>query len=100
MGKRKNRNRKNRNRLRTWNPSIDHCPQCKESLKEAAGLGKYCPNMKCNVLDNIDGEVIELNGKFYIKRRLNGGTVRTIAEAVRLDEGRCRVAEEICGNRV
>ena len=30
------------------------CPKCKTGLKTAPGIGQYCPNTKCDVLDGVD----------------------------------------------
>jgi len=31
-----------------------HCPSCKTKLIKGEGIGNYCPNMKCEVIDDID----------------------------------------------
>lgn len=31
------------------------CPRCKTGLLDAPGIGPYCPNKECPVLDNISG---------------------------------------------
>ena len=42
---------------------IELCPKCETELSDAAGIGQYCPNSTCDVLDNIN-----LYKKDYIKR--------------------------------
>lgn len=29
------------------------CPKCETELKNASGIGPYCPNRECDVIDNI-----------------------------------------------
>ena len=31
------------------------CPKCGTKLKDAPGIGPYCPNQDCDVIDNING---------------------------------------------
>jgi hypothetical protein len=37
----------------------DHCPKCDAELMNAPGIGMFCPNKECDVVDNIDGVVWE-----------------------------------------
>ena len=38
---------------------LTHCYKCGKELKNAAGIGPYCPNKKCDVLDDV--------GRFNVK---------------------------------
>ena len=31
------------------------CPKCQSELKNAPGIGLYCPNKQCEKLDDIEG---------------------------------------------
>lgn len=33
--------------------SAERCPRCNAKVKVAPGIGPYCPNNECPVLDNI-----------------------------------------------
>ena len=35
----------------------EHCPKCETKLMNAPGIGPYCPNADCDVLDGIHGSV-------------------------------------------
>ena len=37
----------------------DHCPKCDTELMNAPGIGMFCPNKECDVVDNIDGVIWE-----------------------------------------
>jgi hypothetical protein len=39
---------------------ITHCPKCKTELVEAIGIGPYCPNKECDI---VDGPAVCLNCK-------------------------------------
>ena len=32
---------------------VESCPKCETELKDAPGIGPYCPNQECDVIDNI-----------------------------------------------
>ena len=34
---------------------VETCPKCDTELKDAPGIGPYCPNQDCDVIDNING---------------------------------------------
>jgi hypothetical protein len=35
----------------------EHCPKCDTELMNAPGIGIFCPNKECDVVDNIDGVI-------------------------------------------
>jgi hypothetical protein len=39
---------------------VEHCPKCNTELQIAPGIGPFCPNKDCDVLDNIKGEEVEI----------------------------------------
>lgn len=39
---------------------VEHCPKCDTELQVAPGIGPFCPNKDCDVIDNILGEKIEI----------------------------------------
>jgi hypothetical protein len=38
---------------------VEHCPKCNTELQIAPGIGPFCPNKDCDVIDNIDGTEVE-----------------------------------------
>lgn len=34
----------------------DICPNCKSKLKYAEGIGSFCDNPDCDIIDNLSGE--------------------------------------------
>lgn len=61
------------------------CPKCYTELKDAPGIGPYCPNKDCDVIDNLNGAVTpvwQFTGDRPYKERYNMATAYT-----RLDEG-------------
>ena len=34
---------------------VETCPKCDTELEDAPGIGPYCPNKDCDVIDNING---------------------------------------------
>jgi hypothetical protein len=48
--------------------ALEYCPKCETELKNAPGLGLYCPNSTCDVLDGI-----LLYKKEYVKRMVDIG---------------------------
>jgi hypothetical protein len=38
---------------------VERCPKCDTELQVAPGIGPYCPNKECDVIDNING--VEVN---------------------------------------
>ena len=63
------------------NTMIELCPKCSTILYDAPGIGPYCPNQECDVIDNIIGwdqprpifktkhisGVVEIFGERYVK---------------------------------
>lgn len=33
--------------------AVEHCPKCGSVVEDAAGIGPFCPNPKCDVADNL-----------------------------------------------
>lgn len=33
---------------------ILNCPKCQTKLKNASGIGQFCPNRSCDIVDNIE----------------------------------------------
>ena len=33
--------------------AVEHCPRCGSVVENAAGIGPFCPNAKCDVADNL-----------------------------------------------
>ena len=40
------------------------CPKCQSKLNNAPGIGQFCPNRDCDIIDDLDG-----NAPFIIKRK-------------------------------
>ena len=38
----------------------ERCPKCDTELQVAPGIGPFCPNKECDVIDNINGEEVNL----------------------------------------
>lgn len=49
----------------------EHCPKCDTELQVAPGIGPFCPNKDCDVIDNILGEKIEIRIAEEIKPMKN-----------------------------
>jgi len=39
---------------------VERCPKCDTELQIAPGIGPYCPNKECDVIDNINGTEVEI----------------------------------------
>lgn len=48
--------------------ALEYCPKCKTELRDMPGIGLFCPNSTCDVLDGI-----LLHKKEYVKRLLDVG---------------------------
>lgn len=53
--------------LPTQNEKLTHCPQCGTEIINAPGIGDFCPNKDCDVVDNLYGDV-DLETQEFFKR--------------------------------
>ncbi len=51
----------------------ERCPKCKTELFHAPGIGDYCPNKNCDVIDNIKNATYKIVYKFPKDRRYENG---------------------------
>ena len=40
----------------------NRCPVCGTKLKDMPGVGMFCPNKECDVLDNLDSDSVNGGG--------------------------------------
>ena len=73
-------------------PKQDHgfCPKCQTPLQDATGIGPFCPNKECDVVDGIDAAKEEQEQKELEEFLWRG---QMIAKALDADEAE-RLAEE------
>ena len=56
--------------LPTTHEKITHCPQCGTEVVTAAGIGDFCPNKECDVIDNLYGDIDPETQEFFKRIKL------------------------------
>jgi len=57
---------------------VETCPKCETELKDAPGIGPYCPNKECDVVDNI--LCLDQQGKCYITFPVSDADMKTVVQ--------------------
>jgi len=62
--------------------TMNNCPKCKTELQNAAGIGDFCANPNCDVIDNIDNLVPlwQLTGDKSYSERYNMYTRESVVQ--------------------
>ena len=56
--------------LPTKNEKLTHCPQCGTEVVTAPGIGDFCPNKECDVVDNLYGDIDPETQAFFKRIKL------------------------------
>ena len=56
--------------LPTKNEVLTHCPKCGTEVVTAPGIGDFCPNKECDIVDNLYGDVDPETQAFFKRIKL------------------------------
>ena len=79
----------------TGNPQeeITHCPKCGTEIMNAPGIGEFCPNKECDVVDNLFGTVDPETEAFFKRIRVIAKLQDIEDEQADIDEANALIAE-------
>ena len=79
----------------TGNPQeeITHCPKCGTEIMNAPGIGEFCPNKECDVVDNLFGTVDPETEAFFKRIRVIAKLQDIEDEQADIDEANVLIAE-------
>ena len=79
----------------TGNPQeeITHCPKCGTEIMNAPGIGEFCPNKECDVVDNLFGTVDPETDAFFKRIRVIAKLQDIEDEQADIDEANALIAE-------
>jgi len=56
--------------LPTQDEKLTHCPKCGTAVVTAPGIGDFCPNKECDVVDNLYGDIDPETQEFFKRIKL------------------------------
>jgi hypothetical protein len=72
---------------------ITHCPKCGTEVMNAPGIGEFCPNKECDVVDNLLGTVDPEVDAFFKRLRVIAKLQDIEDEQADIDEANALIAE-------
>lgn len=54
----------------TQSEKLTHCPQCGTEVVNASGIGDFCPNKECDIVDNLYGDIDPETQAFFKRIKL------------------------------
>jgi hypothetical protein len=72
---------------------ITHCPKCGTEIMDAPGIGEFCPNKECDVVDNLLGTVDPEVDAFFKRIRVIAKLQDIEDEQADIDEANALIAE-------
>ena len=72
---------------------ITHCPKCGTEVVTAPGIGDFCPNKECDVVDNLYGDVDPEVQEFFKRLKIIARLQDIEDEQADIDEANALIAE-------
>jgi len=79
--------------LPTTDEIITHCPKCGTKTITAPGIGPFCPNKECDVIDNLYGNVNDETQEFFKRLKLIAKLQDIEDEQSNIEEANLLIAE-------
>ena len=79
--------------LPTKDEILTHCPKCGTEVMTAPGIGDFCPNKECDVVDNLYGDVDPETQAFFKRLKLIAKLQDIEDEQANIDEANRLIAE-------
>ena len=72
---------------------ITHCPKCGTEVMHAPGIGEFCPNKECDVVDNLYGNIDPDTEAFFKRLRVIAKLQDIEDEQADIDKANSLIAE-------
>lgn len=73
--------------------ALTHCPKCNTEIMTAPGIGEFCPNKECDVIDNLYGDVDIETQEFFKRLKVTAKLQDIENEQADIEEANRLIAE-------